>query len=75
MYDSHVSATSGRKQFVILLAGSRTGSNFLAQLFNQNPNFLYINEPFSVRHLLDLREYERIPGVFYVKYLCQYPCQ
>ena len=73
VYDSHVSATSGRKQFVILLAGSRTGSNFLAQLFNQNPNFLYINEPFSVRHLLDLREYERIPGMFYVNYPCQYP--
>lgn len=51
----------GQKKMVILLAGTRTGSTFLGQLFNQNPNILYIHEPFQARHLLELREYGLIP--------------
>ena len=70
MYQEHLSK-SGKKKIVILLAGTRTGSTFLGQLFNQNPESLYIHEPFQVRHLLELREYGLVAGMcIYYVYTC-----
>ena len=49
-----------KKMFVILVTGFRTGSTFLGELFNQNPNALYLFEPFHQTHIAALMKKDAI---------------
>ena len=51
-----------QKMFVILVTGFRTGSTFLGELFNQNPDVLYLFEPFHQQNIKNLAEKSRIKG-------------
>lgn len=52
-----------KKMFVILVTGFRTGSTFLGELFNQNPNALYLFEPFHQTHIAALMKKDAIHKV------------
>lgn len=51
------------KLFVILVTGFRTGSTFLGELFNQNPDVLYMFEPFHQNNVNRLAGNGAIQGV------------
>lgn len=51
------------KMFVILVTGFRTGSTFLGELFNQNPEVLYMFEPFHQNNVNRLAGNGVIQGV------------
>jgi len=51
------------KMFVILVTGFRTGSTFLGELFNQNPDALYMFEPFHQNNVNRLAGNGVIEGV------------
>lgn len=42
------------KKLLIIVAGFRTGSTFIGNLFNQNPQLHYIFEPFHTGHIKTL---------------------
>lgn len=51
------------KLFIILVTGFRTGSTFLGELFNQNPDALYMFEPFHQNNVNRLAGNGVIQGV------------
>ena len=56
------SGKDSQKMFIILVTGFRTGSTFLGELFNQNPEVLYLFEPFHQNHIKGLISKNAIQG-------------
>ena len=52
-----------KKLFVLIVAGFRTGSTFLGELFNQNSDFLYSFEPLHYMSMVRLVYQGKIKGI------------